>query len=127
MTARILVAACALLAAGCAWSPSRQVQAEGWTATLSWTPPHPVALQPVTLRLRVAGSSGAVPDADGVQAEAAMPEMEHGGETVEFRRVGPGTYEARHAFSMDGRWVIRLRAQPASGIPDAAFPVEVGR
>lgn len=125
MTARALVAACLLLAAGCASGTSLRAYGEGWSATLSWTPRRPVALQPVVLRLRLTGPADAPLEVLELQAEAGMPEMDHGVEAVEFRRMAPGVYEARHVFSMDGRWVIRIRGK--AGRSDASFVVHVGR
>lgn len=114
-----------LLIAACASPPTVVTAAgEGWRAELSWTS-QPVALRQVTLRLRIVDAAGphAIPD---LSAVTDMPEMDHGAETVRFIPAPDGVFEAVHAFTMDGLWMIRVEWKSGSRSQSARFPIEVG-
>jgi len=55
-----------------------------------------------------------------------MPEMDHRGETIAFREIEPGLYEAVHTFSMDGRWEIRLTGSVKGKRAQVRISLDVG-
>lgn len=122
-----MLAAVALLLTACAPKAQTTTGEADWQAHLTMTPQQPAALRPVVLQLRLVNRTGAPLDVAELEGFAGMPEMEHGESRVAFRRTGPGLYTAEHTFSMDGRWVIRLRGR-RDGAPFAGrVAVEVGR
>lgn len=116
----------ALLAAGCAPHPAASPVASGIRWELTVSPLRPAALVTATLRLRAYDASGQPIALQGFRATASMPEMSHRGETIAFRETDPGVYEARHAFSMDGRWEIHISGQVAGRRAEVRIPLEVG-
>lgn len=105
----VVVAAVAALAlAGCARPPRVTPTASGIRWQLDVSPYRPAALRNATLRLRAFDTAGRPLALHGFRATASMPEMNHRGDTIAFREVEPGLYEAVHVFSMDGRWEIRI-------------------
>jgi nitrogen fixation protein FixH len=114
-----------VLIAGCAPSPAVVVTGEEWRAELTWTS-QPVALRPVTLRLRFVDAAGRPLAVGDLSAKANMPEMDHGAETVRFLPTADGVFEAAHTFSMDGAWMIRAEWQSGARRESAQFRIEVG-
>lgn len=123
---RALLLAAALLLTGCARTSKEVPAASGIRLQLEVSPARPAALHPASLRLRVSDASGGPYVLQELRAAADMPEMTHGKETIAFRDVAPGLYEAVHTFSMDGRWEIRVSGRTAGGRAEARFTVEVG-
>lgn len=122
------IALLGLVLAACA-SPSSATRAsgEGWGAHLEWAPARPRALRPVALRLRVEDPTGKPLPLTRLRVTASMPRMTHRAEDVPFRRIVPGTYEATHTFSMDGRWELRVEGTTAPGAQvTATFTLDVG-
>lgn len=123
---RLVWLAFALLLVACSRPPVVTVRGEGWVADLSWSPGRLRALQPARLSLKVHRADGSPADVGGMKARADMPEMSHDPEPVRFRRTGPGSYEAEHVFSMDGRWRVQVRGDVAGTWMDARFELVVG-
>lgn len=116
-----------LLSAACAPAAQTTVGEADWQALLTVTPQQPAALRPAVLQVRLTDRQGAPLDVADLEGFAGMPEMEHGETRIAFRRTAPGVYVTEHTFSMDGRWVIRLRGR-RDGAPFAgSVTVEVGR
>ncbi|MDR5709290.1 MAG: FixH family protein [Armatimonadota bacterium] len=115
-----------LLLGACAPNPTAQVSGEGWKVSLEWFPARPQALRPVTLRLRIQDGTGHPLAITNLQVRASMPEMTHEPEEIPFRQAGPGHYEAQHAFSMDGRWEIRVSGQAEGVRILATFTLDAG-
>jgi hypothetical protein len=125
LTAAVCVAA-ALVLAGCA-PPSRPAPvASGIRWELDVSPYRPAALQAATLRLRAFDAAGRPIALQGFRATASMPEMDHRGETIAFREMDAGVYEALHTFSMDGRWEIHISGSVKGKRAEARIPLEVG-
>lgn len=114
-----------VLIAGCAPSPAVVVTREEWRAELTWTS-QPVALRPVTLRLRFVDAAGRPLAVGDLSAKANMPEMDHGADPVRFLPAADGVFEAAHTFSMDGAWMIRAEWQSGARRESAEFRIDVG-
>lgn len=123
---RSVVLLCVLALVACASVSAAEVSGEGWKARLEWSPAPPRALRTATLRLRIADDSGRPLGIPKLRAVASMPEMAHGPEEILFREVAPGRYEAQHAFSMDGRWEVRVTGEGAGVRVVATFNLSVG-
>jgi len=121
-----VVVAAAVLFAGCGRAPQAVPTASGIRWELDVSPYRPAALRAATLRLRAVDASGRPIALQGFRATAGMPEMEHRGETLAFREVEPGLYEALHTFSMDGRWEIRITGSIKGKRAEVRIPLEVG-
>jgi len=115
-----------VLFAGCGRPPQAVPTASGIRWELDVSPHRPAALRAATLRLRAVDASGRPIALQGFRATAGMPEMEHRGETLAFREVEPGLYEALHTFSMDGRWEIRITGSIKGKRAEVRIPLEVG-
>jgi nitrogen fixation protein FixH len=115
-----------LLIAACSPPPTVvTVAGEGWRAELAWTS-QPVALRPVTLRLRFVDAAGRPLAVGDLSAKANMPEMDHGADPVRFLPAAEGVFEAAHTFSMDGAWMIRAEWQSGARRESAEFRIDVG-
>jgi|GEM_PF-1365289 len=123
----VLLAAVGIIFAACTPAARTTVGEGDWQTHLTVTPQRPAALRPVVLQVRLTDRQGAPLDVAELEGFAGMPEMEHGESRIAFRRTAPGVYVAEHTFSMDGRWVIRLRGR-RDGVPFAGrVTVDVGR
>lgn len=105
---------------------SATVVGDGWKVTLEWSPGRPKALQPAHLVLRVGDRADRPLEVEALQAEADMPEMSHKPDELRFRKIGQGTYEAVHTFSMDGRWRVRVTGIVTGSGLEASFELNVG-
>jgi nitrogen fixation protein FixH len=120
------VLAVILLIAACSPPPTVvTVAGEGWRAELAWTS-RPVALRPVTLRLKLTDGGGHPLPVGDLSAKANMPEMPGCDDTVRFIPGPDGVFEAVHAFSMDGAWMIQVEWKSGSRSQSAQFPIQVG-
>lgn len=122
----VVVAATTLLFAGCARPPQAVPTADGIRWEFDVSPYRPSALQAATLRLRAMDASGRPIVLQGFRATAEMPEMDHRGETIAFREVESGLYEAVHTFSMDGRWQIHISGSVKGKRAVARIALDVG-
>lgn len=121
-----LIAVGALLLAGCSRPPQVVPTASGIRWELEVSPFRPAALRPAVLRLRALDSAGRPVVLQGFRATAVMPEMQHRGETIPFREVEPGLYEAVHSFSMDGRWEVHIVGSVKGKRAEARIALVVG-
>lgn len=126
VAAVLLVALAVAGTVACGRRAGTSAAGEDWRADLTWTPPHLVALRPTVLRLRLSDGRGRPLDIENLQVSAGMPEMGHEEFRVEFRRTGPGAYEAHHTFSMDGEWIIALRGRRGGAPYEARLRVAIG-
>lgn len=122
----VAVAAGAVLIARCTRPQQTVPTASGIRWTRDVLPLRPSALRPATLRLRAVDASGRAVALQGFRATTSMPEMRHRGETIAFREVDPGVFEALHTFSMDGRWEIRVTGSLKGKRAEARISVIVG-
>ena len=118
--------AAAVLLAGCANAPQAVPTASGIRWELDVSPRRPAALRAATLQVRATDASGSPVALQGFRASATMPEMDHRGETIAFREIEPGLYEAVHTFSMDGRWEIRLTGSVKGKRAQVRISLDVG-
>ncbi|HEY6103034.1 MAG TPA: FixH family protein [bacterium] len=126
IVSEVLVLTAALLVAGCAPPPQAAPTASGVRWELDVSPYRPVARQAVTLRLRALDSRGQPIPLQGFRATAVMPERPYRGETIPFREVEPGLYEAVHSFSMDGRWEVHIAGSVKGKRAEARIVLVVG-
>ena len=114
------------LATACGRPPQEVVGGDDWQIGVSTSPQTPVALRSTVITLRITDRDGKALEIAGLDGFAGMPEMEHGESRLSFSRTGPGAYEVTHAFSMDGKWGIRLVGRQAGSPFRAGIAISVG-
>ena len=125
VTAGICVVATAVIA-GCAPGPRAAPAASGVRWELDVSPDRPAVLQAVTIRLRAVDARGQPIALQGFRATASMPGGKRRGETIAFREVEAGVYEAFHTFSANGRWEIYIHGFVKGRRAEVRMTLEVG-
>ncbi|MDQ7842299.1 MAG: FixH family protein [Armatimonadota bacterium] len=125
MSRLVVLAAIAVLAAGCGGRP-QAAASDDITVEVSTVPRAVAALRPVTLVVRCRDRAGRPVAVRISEARLAMPEMSHGAERIVLHPAGAGRYEASHTFSMDGVWQLQIRGVVGGRAFAAQIPIHVG-
>jgi hypothetical protein len=122
----VRICAVAALIAGCTPGPRAAPEASGVRWELHVSPYRPAALQAATLRLRALDARGEPIVLQGFRATASMPGVNRRGETIAFREMEAGVYEALHSFSTGGRWEIHISGSVKGKRAEFRMTLEVG-